>query len=50
VIELQTQAALTEEDLKNNQILSCCCAPKTDILIDAEDLSALNSSHKCITH
>lgn len=42
VVELQTQIALTEQQKHNNQILTCCCAPKTDILIDAEDLSALH--------
>lgn len=42
VIELQSQLALTEKQKKNNQILTCCCAPKTHILIDAEDLSALH--------
>ncbi|WP_273086309.1 FAD-binding oxidoreductase, partial [Shewanella vesiculosa] len=42
VFELQPQIALSEQDKHNNQILTCCCAPKTDILIDAEDLSALH--------
>lgn len=42
VIELQSQIALTEQQQQKNQILTCCCAPKTDILIDAEDLSALH--------
>ncbi|MDQ7003301.1 MAG: FAD-binding oxidoreductase [Ghiorsea sp.] len=41
VIELQVQTELTDVDRKNKKILTCCCAPKTDILIDAEDLSAL---------
>jgi len=41
VLELTPQIALSEMDRKNNKILSCCCAPKTDILIDAEDLTAL---------
>jgi CDP-4-dehydro-6-deoxyglucose reductase len=41
VVELQAQIALSEMDRKNNKILSCCCAPATDILIDAEDLTAL---------
>jgi len=41
VLELQAQIALSEEDRENNKILSCCCAPQTDILIDAEDLTAL---------
>ena len=42
VVELQAQTALTEQQKQNHQILTCCCAPKTDILIDAEDLSALH--------
>ena len=42
IIELQEQSALTLEDKSNHKILTCCCAPKTDILIDAEDLSALH--------
>lgn len=42
VIELQPQIALTESQKENKQILTCCCAPKTDILIDADDLSALH--------
>jgi len=41
VVELRAQLALSEEDRENNKILTCCCAPRTDILIDAEDLSAL---------
>lgn len=41
VIEFQTQLALTEEDRSNHKILTCCCGPITDILIDAEDLTAL---------
>lgn len=43
VIALRSQSALTEAEIKDNKILSCCCAPKTDILIDAEDLSALKN-------
>lgn len=39
--ELQAQTALHKKDIENKKILTCCCAPKTDILIDAEDLSAL---------
>lgn len=42
VVELQPQIALTEQQKQNNQVLTCCCAPKTDIFIDAEDLSALH--------
>jgi len=41
VLELQAQIALSEEDRENNKILSCCCAAQTDILIDAENLTAL---------
>jgi len=41
VVELHPQLALSEEDRAGNKILTCCCAPKTDIQIDAEDLSAL---------
>lgn len=41
VIELQAQIALSDADRINQKILSCCCAPKTDILIDAEDLREL---------
>ena len=42
VFELQPQLALTDPQKKNKQILTCCCSPKTDVLIDAEDLSALH--------
>jgi len=42
VIELIPQLALTDEQKKKNQILTCCCSPKTDILIDAEELSFLH--------
>lgn len=42
VVELQSQIALSGVDKSNHKILTCCCAPKTDILIDAEDLSALH--------
>ena len=42
VVELQPQIALSDADKNNHKILTCCCAPKTDILIDAEDLSALH--------
>ena len=42
VIELQSQLALTEQQKQDHQILTCCCAPKTNILIDAEDLSVLH--------
>jgi CDP-4-dehydro-6-deoxyglucose reductase len=43
VSELQPQLALTDEEKKNHKILTCCCEPITDILIDAEDLTALKS-------
>jgi len=42
VVELKSQIALTKEQKQDNQILTCCCAPQTDILIDAEDLSVLH--------
>jgi CDP-4-dehydro-6-deoxyglucose reductase, E3 len=41
VVELQSQVALTNADVLTGKILTCCCAPKSDVLIDAEDLSAL---------
>jgi len=41
VVEIQPQIALTEKDRKQQNILTCCCAPKTGIIIDAEELSAL---------
>ncbi len=41
VSELQSQLALTDEEKKNHKVLTCCCEPITDILIDAEDLTAL---------
>lgn len=41
VAELRPQIALTEEDAASGKVLICCCAPASDILIDAEDLSAL---------
>jgi CDP-4-dehydro-6-deoxyglucose reductase, E3 len=39
--ELQAQSALTTTDRENHKILTCCCQPITDILIDAEDLTAM---------
>ncbi len=42
VKEIQPQLALSSEDRANNKILTCCCEPLSDILIDAEDLSALH--------
>lgn len=42
VIEIQPQVALTVEQKNNNQILTCCCVAKSDILIDAKDLSVLH--------
>lgn len=41
VVELQPQIGLSEQDRVNRKILTCCCAPRTDIQIDAEDLMAL---------
>ena len=41
VKELQPQLALTEWDVAKNKILTCCCEPMTDVLIDAEELTAL---------
>lgn len=41
VKELQPQLALTERDVAKNKILTCCCEPITDVLIDAEELTAL---------
>lgn len=43
VVELQPQIALTKQQDENNQILTCCCAPLTNITIDAMDLSALHN-------
>ena len=42
VKELQAQIALSEQDKASNKVLTCCCSPITDILIDSEDLSALH--------
>ncbi|MDR7119267.1 2Fe-2S iron-sulfur cluster-binding protein [Rheinheimera soli] len=42
VTELQEQLALTEHDRMENKVLTCCCAPTSDLLIDAEDLAALH--------
>ncbi|MCV2401645.1 FAD-binding oxidoreductase [Marinomonas sp. C2222] len=42
IIEKQGQLALTDQDRKERKILTCCCAPVTDIEIDAADLSALH--------
>lgn len=42
VVELQEQLALTEQDKKEKKFLTCCCAPVTDIEIDAADLGALH--------
>ena len=43
VIELQHQLALSKEDKQAHKILTCCCAAVSDILIDAEELSALKN-------
>ncbi len=42
IVELQSQLALTDQERKNDKILTCCCAAVTDIEIDAVDLSALH--------
>lgn len=42
VTELRAQIALTESDRAEDKVLTCCCAPTTDLLIDAEDLAALH--------
>ena len=42
VIELNPQIGLDKEDVESNKILSCCCEADGDVLIDAEDLSALH--------
>ena len=41
VVEIQPQIALSEIDKEHSNILTCCCAPKTNIIIDAEELSVL---------
>jgi len=41
VTELKEQQALSSSDKAIGKILTCCCAPATDVVIDAEDLSAL---------
>lgn len=41
VVELRPQTALTEEDIQAGRVLICCCAPASDVLIDAVDLGAL---------
>jgi len=42
VKELVPQRSLSQKERGDGRILSCCCAPISDILIDAEDISALN--------
>lgn len=42
VTELHTQIALNNAEKENNMVLTCCCAPKTSITIDAKDLSVLH--------
>lgn len=42
VEEVQPQQALTDEHKSNNQFLTCCCTPKTNIVIDAQDLTQLD--------
>lgn len=41
VAELKPQLALTDSDRLENKILTCCCEAVGDILIDSENLSAL---------
>ena len=43
IAEVRPQYALSEEDRKNGKILSCCCAPRSNLLIDAKELSALQA-------
>ena len=42
VIEINEQLALSQTDKESRKILTCCCAPKSDIVIDAEDLTMLH--------
>jgi len=42
VEEMASQLSLTEEDKSQGKILTCCCKPVSDVLIDAEDLSVLH--------
>ena len=49
VTVLTPQLALTNIDGENRTILTCCCAAKTSVLIDAEDLSALHGIKSKIT-
>lgn len=41
VLMLRSQIALSDTDIEDKKILTCCCAPISDILINAEDLSEL---------
>jgi len=41
VKEIKPQLTLSDTDLSKHKILTCCCEPITDILIDAEELTAL---------
>jgi CDP-4-dehydro-6-deoxyglucose reductase len=41
VEELRPQLSLTDSDIRANKILTCCCTPSTDIVIDSVELSAL---------
>ncbi|WP_033394591.1 2Fe-2S iron-sulfur cluster-binding protein [Thiomicrorhabdus arctica] len=43
VLELKSQFALTDEEKKNHKILTCCCEPVSDVVIDAEDLTRLKN-------
>ncbi|MCJ8294563.1 MAG: hypothetical protein HRU06_12785 [Oceanospirillaceae bacterium] len=40
--EVKEPVALSQDDKASAKILTCCCSPQTDILIDAEDLSVLH--------
>ena len=42
IIELKQQA-LSQDEIDEGFILTCCCAPKEDILIDAQEISALKT-------
>jgi len=41
VKEIQPQLALSETEKESGKILTCCCSPRTNILIESENLSAL---------
>lgn len=37
IVEIQPQISLTATDRKQRNILTCCCAPKTNIIIDLKN-------------